>query len=133
MLVLIDVEQTVAAPLAQKQGWSRKLETAYVERPVYLPPEARKLVLGASLQPNQDFNSEWEVAVIDLAEPVAVRSIARSESGYLDEINGDRGGDDAARRGISGAGRQPDGRRPSCGPTVHVAVGGGRAGAWTAS
>jgi hypothetical protein len=88
VLVLIDVEQTLAAPLAQKQGWSRKLETAYVDRPVYLPPEARKLVLAASLRPNQDFNSDWEVAVIDLAEPVAVRAIARSESGYLDEING---------------------------------------------
>jgi len=88
VLVLIDVEQTMAAPLAQKQGWSRKLETAYVERPVYLPPEARKLALGASLRRNRDFQSDWEVAVIDLAEPVAVRSIARSESGYLDEING---------------------------------------------
>ena len=25
---------------------ARKLETAYVERPVFLPPEAKKLVLG---------------------------------------------------------------------------------------
>jgi hypothetical protein len=87
-LVLIDVEQTMAAPLAQKQGWSRKLETAYVERPVYLPPEARKLALGASLRPADDFSSAWEVAVMELAEPVAVRSIARSEAGYLDEIRG---------------------------------------------
>src|SRR5262245_15884862 len=55
VLVLIDVEQTMAAPMAQKQGWSRKLETAYVERPVYLPPEAKKLALGASLRPSDDF------------------------------------------------------------------------------
>jgi hypothetical protein len=88
VLVLIDVDQTMAAPLAQQQGWSRKLETAYVERPVYLPPEAKKLALGASLRPNDDFLSDWEVAVIELAEPAAMRSIARSESGYLDEIGG---------------------------------------------
>jgi hypothetical protein len=87
-LVLVDVEQTMAAPLAQKQGWARKLETAYVERPVYLPPEARKLAVGAALRPNADFASAWEVAAIELAEPVTVRSIARSESGFVDEVNG---------------------------------------------
>lgn len=90
VLVLIDVEQTMASPLAREQGWAQKLEAAYVERPVYLPPEAKKLVLGASLRPTDDFANIWEAAVIELAEPVGVRSIARSESGYVDEVNGVR-------------------------------------------
>ncbi|HMO83785.1 MAG TPA: hypothetical protein PKC18_02585, partial [Lacipirellulaceae bacterium] len=89
-LVIIDVEGIMASPLAREQGWARRLETAYVERPVYLPPEARKLVLGASLQPTEDFASAWSAAVMDLLEPVSVRSIARSEGGFLDEVNGVR-------------------------------------------
>ncbi len=87
-LVLIDVEQIMATPLARDQGWTRKLETAYVERPVFLPPEAKKLVLGAVLQPQDDFLAARELAVMELAAPVAVRSIARSESGYVDQLNG---------------------------------------------
>jgi hypothetical protein len=87
-IVLIDVEQTLAAPLAKKQGWAAKLESAYAERPVFLPPEAKKLVLGAALQPNNDFIGRWELALMELSAPVAVRSIAKSESGYVDDING---------------------------------------------
>ena len=87
-LVLIDVEQVLAAPLAQSQGWARKLEAAYVERPVVLPPEATKLVLGAVLVPSDDFLAAWEVGVMELSEPIGVRAIARSEGGYVDEING---------------------------------------------
>jgi hypothetical protein len=87
-LVLIDVEQIMTAPLAHDQGWAHKLEAAYVERPVFLPPEAKKLVLGAALQPSHDFLGSWEVAVMELTEPAAVRAIARSESGYVDQVNG---------------------------------------------
>lgn len=87
-LVLIDMEQMMKAPLAIDQGCSRNLEAAYVERPIFLPPEAKKLVLGAALQPNHDFLGKWDVAVMELAEPVAVRSIARSESGYVEQVNG---------------------------------------------
>jgi hypothetical protein len=87
-LVLIDVEQTLQAPLAREQGWARKLEAAYASRPVYLPPEAKKLALGAALRPSDDFLPAWELAVMELAEPVGIRAIARAESGYVDELNG---------------------------------------------
>src|SRR5215213_2411412 len=68
-LVLIDVEKTVAAPLARKQGWAAKLESAFVERPIFLPPEAKKLAMGAALDPENGFNGNWELAVMELAEP----------------------------------------------------------------
>ena len=79
-LVLIDVEKTVAAPLARKQGWAAKLESAYVERPIFLPPEAKKLVLGASLDTNNEFVGAWELAVMEMAEPISVRSIAATKT-----------------------------------------------------
>ncbi len=87
-LVLIDVEKTLATPLARQQGWAAKLESAYVERPIFLPPEAKKLALGAALNPENDFIGAWELAVMDMAEPVSIRSIARSEGGQVDEVNG---------------------------------------------
>lgn len=87
-LVLIDVEQVLNSPLARAQGWGRKLEAAYVERPVFLPPEAKKLALGAALLPSKDFVCAWEAAAMELSEPPSVRAIARSESGYVDQING---------------------------------------------
>lgn len=87
-LVLIDVEAILATPVAQAGGWSKKLEVAYVERPVFLPPEAKKMALGAVLQPSTDFKDLWQVALMELAEPVGIRAIARSEAGYVDEIGG---------------------------------------------
>jgi hypothetical protein len=45
-------------------------------------------VLGAALVPSDDFLGAWELAVMELAEPVGIRAIARSESGYVDQVNG---------------------------------------------
>jgi hypothetical protein len=87
-LILIDVEQTLASELAKKEGWGQKLELAYVSRPVFLPPEASKLVIAGSLQPTADFVRLWELGVMQLNEPVTIRSIARSEGGYVDTIAG---------------------------------------------
>jgi hypothetical protein len=86
-LVLIDVERTLASPLAEKEGWGKKLELAYVSRPVFLPPEATKLVMAASLESENHFDREWELAVMELSDPMSMRSIARSEGGYVDTVN----------------------------------------------
>jgi hypothetical protein len=87
-LVLIDVERTLASELAQKEGWGHKLELAYVNRPVFLPPEASKLVIAGALQPTANFARLWELGVMQLSEPLSIRSIARSEGGYVDNIAG---------------------------------------------
>jgi len=87
-LVLIDVENTLASPIAQKEGWGKQLELNYVERPIYLPPEAKKLVMAAALRSGDDFARLWELAAMELSEPMSMRSIARSEGGYVDQING---------------------------------------------
>jgi hypothetical protein len=85
-LVLIDVKRTLASELAQAEGWGKKLELAYVNRPVFLPPEATKLVMAASLEPENHFAREWELGVMDLSETMSMRAIARSEGGYVDTI-----------------------------------------------
>ena len=87
-LVLIDVETTLTAPVAVKNGWGKQLEINYVERPVFLPPEATRLVLSAMLRSSADFARVWELAAMELSEPMSMRSIARAEGGYLDNIAG---------------------------------------------
>jgi hypothetical protein len=87
-LVLIDVQRTLASELAQQEGWGQKLELAYVNRPVFLPPEATKLVIAGALQPTADFARLWELGVMQLSEPLSMRAIARSEGGYVDTIAG---------------------------------------------
>jgi hypothetical protein len=87
-LVLIDVERTLASELAKKEGWGQKLELAYVNRPVFLPPEASKLVIAGALQPTANFARLWELGVMQLNEPLSMRTIARSEGGYVDSIAG---------------------------------------------
>lgn len=87
-LVLIDVEKTLASELAQKEGWGKKLELAYVNRPVFLPPEANQLVIATALQASADFAQLWEMGIMRLGEPLSMRSIARSEGGYVDMVAG---------------------------------------------
>lgn len=85
-LMVIDVEALGATPLAQTQGWAKKHEAAFVERPLILPPEATKIVMGAQLNFAGEMNVDWQVATMNLVEPISMRSIARTEGGYLDKI-----------------------------------------------
>lgn len=86
--MVIDVKALDVTPLAQQQGWKRKLETANTDRPLILPPEAERIVVAAQLDSNREMGVVWELAVMQLSESLAMRSIARAEGGYLDTING---------------------------------------------
>jgi len=87
-IVVIDVSRMHSSALARKEGWQKKHEAAYVERPLFLPPEADKIVIAAQLNFANDLGQNWELAVMDLKEPIPMRSIARAEGGYVDSING---------------------------------------------
>ncbi|WP_339732220.1 hypothetical protein [uncultured Gimesia sp.] len=87
-MVVIDVAAMHASPLAIKEGWQKKHEAAYVKRPIYVPPEADKIIIAAQLNLADHLRQNWELAVMSLIEPISMRSIARSEAGYVDTING---------------------------------------------
>ena len=87
-LMVIDVTALESTPMAQAQGWAKKHEAAFVERPLMLPPEATRIVVGSQLNFAGEMNVEWQVAAMDLVEPLSMRSIARAEGGYLDKIAG---------------------------------------------
>ncbi|WP_417383200.1 hypothetical protein [Gimesia sp.] len=87
-IVVIDVSRMHDSTLARKEGWMKKHEAAFVERPIYLPPEAEKIVVAAQINFASPLDQNWELAVMDMKEPIPMRSIARAEGGYVDSING---------------------------------------------
>ncbi|MFM9960600.1 MAG: hypothetical protein ACKV2Q_05180 [Planctomycetaceae bacterium] len=87
-LMVIDVTALEATPMAQTQGWQKKHEAAFVERPLMLPPEASRLIVASQLNFAGELNVDWELAVMNLTESLSMRSIARAEGGYLDKIGG---------------------------------------------
>ncbi len=87
-LMVIDVKAVHSSPLAVKEGWMDRHEANFVNEPCILPPESDRLIIASQMNPNQDFKQAWEGTVISLTEPLSMRSIARAEGGYLDEIEG---------------------------------------------
>ena len=86
-LVLIDVDGLYRSPMAMQKGWKEKVATKWDQVPILLPPEAKRFVLASHLDPVNQLKSDWEIAVIDLAEPLSLNSIARAEGGYVDSID----------------------------------------------
>lgn len=87
-VMVIDVKAVHSSPLAVKEDWMSQHEASYVNKPIILPPESDRLIIASQMNPNRDFAQAWEGTVISLTEPLSMRSIARAEGGYVDEING---------------------------------------------
>ena len=87
-IMLFDVEKTLATPLAKQSGWDLKITEGGADRPMYLPPEADKVVVAVQVDMVRGFRRSWETAVMGLTEQMPMRLIARAEGGSLDVING---------------------------------------------
>jgi hypothetical protein len=85
-LVLIDIGGVLSSPIAKANGWGGKLQDGAADRPVYLPPEADKVVIAASLDIARGFNRDWQVALMGLTTPLSMAEIARAEGGHADRI-----------------------------------------------
>jgi hypothetical protein len=86
-LVLIDVDAFYSSPMATNKGWKATFERKWSEQPILLPPEAKRFVLAAHLDPLNNLRSNWEAAVVELGTPIPMTTIARAEGGYLDSID----------------------------------------------
>jgi hypothetical protein len=87
-LVAMDAEALLKTPLAAKEGWAKKFEAEFVDRTLFIPPEAKQIVVAGYIDPVRGFQREWELALVSLSEPLTMRSIAMSEGGYVDTIKG---------------------------------------------
>lgn len=87
-IMVIDVDATLASPIAVSNGWQGRFSDGSASRPMYLPPEADKVVVAAQLDQVRGFNRIWEVALMGLKAPMPMSLVARAEGGYTDTING---------------------------------------------
>lgn len=82
----IDVARALKSPLAKKNGWDKKLQDGGADRPLYLPPEADKLLAAAQIDITRDFTRDWDVTLFGLTESIPLNLVARLEGGYVDKI-----------------------------------------------
>ncbi len=87
-LVMLDTDAILASPVAKSNGWAKKFSEGSADRPMYLPPEADKIVIGSQLDLVRGCARIWEVAVMGMKEPISMRLIARAEGGYADDVKG---------------------------------------------
>ena len=85
-VMAIDVAKTLATPLAKTNGWDKKLSDGGADRPLYLPPEADKLLSAAQIDIARNFSKSWNVSLFGLTESIPIGVVARAEGGYVDKI-----------------------------------------------
>ena len=83
----MNVKKIHESPLAKREGWKQKHADAYANRPLFLPPGASRLVIGARIS-TVDKNPLWEIAVIEMDQMPSMSGIAATEGGYVDHVGG---------------------------------------------
>lgn len=86
--VAIDAAALKETPLAQKRQWTQKLDKAYVDREIVLPPQAARVLVAGQLAPEEQLELTWQATLFELTQSFSMPGIARAEGGYVDEIAG---------------------------------------------
>lgn len=81
----VNVDKLMASPVAMKNDWSGKRDTAFASGVSFLPPDAKAAVLAMELD-LQTWMPMWEAAVIDLSHSPEVNKIAEMTGGAVDTI-----------------------------------------------
>ncbi len=84
-IAFIDVDKLLKSPLGVKEKWKEKLKNAFAATPMLVPPNAARLMLASSIDPNT-VAPIWEVSVIELTTTPSMEKIAKAENGYVDTI-----------------------------------------------
>lgn len=86
-VAVIHAADLLKTELAESEGWADKRSLEYGSRPVMIPPEAERVVIGAQLDASNNLAANWKMAAVQLSEPFPMSAIARTEGGYVDTVN----------------------------------------------
>jgi hypothetical protein len=86
-LMKLEVAKVINSPLAKEMGWQEKLSKGYADRPVAVPPTAKRVTVVAGMHPH-GMRAIWQAAVIELGTEVRLEPMLRAQGGYLDVIGG---------------------------------------------
>jgi hypothetical protein len=84
-LILIDVEQMLMSPIAMREKWREKIN-ASEGPPLHFPVNSKRCLLASKLDFTTDFQSQWDIAMIETIEGVSLPMLSRSEGGYLETV-----------------------------------------------
>jgi hypothetical protein len=86
-VVILNMEKAKQSPLGLKENWSAKVERAFEDGLVRVPPQATRFVLASQID-FEFLEPLWEAAVIELGEDLSTAQIGRMRSGTPDTIEG---------------------------------------------
>lgn len=86
VLVMVDADRLLASPMAQQQGWKKKLAQDVSQRPLLLPPSAHKLVRAISIDLNNE-SATFEITLLETAKGLQLSRIADKHKGYVEKIS----------------------------------------------
>ncbi len=86
-VTILNVEKAKQSATGQKEGLTEKIEQAFRDGVIRVPPSASRFVLAAEV--DLEFMSPiWEAAVMELAEAPSINLIAKAYRGELDTVDG---------------------------------------------
>lgn len=86
-VALVDVEGLFKSKLGMKEGWSRRYVTDYASGLVPFPPSVQKAVLAAKID-SDTISADWELGVVRLKAPFAMKKLAEKENAPLEKLEG---------------------------------------------
>lgn len=86
-IVLLNMEKAKNSPLGLKEDWSARIEQAFEDGLMRVPPQATRFVLASEID-FEFMEPLWEAAAIELAEDLSISQIAKLRSGTRDTIEG---------------------------------------------
>jgi hypothetical protein len=87
-LAVIDVQSLLNTQMAKEGEWGDPTSIEHGSRPLRLPALADRVAVAAQLDAGDNLSRIWELAVMQLSQPVPLQKIALREGGYLDELAG---------------------------------------------
>ena len=87
-VAIVDVEALFRTPLAMRENLRQKMADAFVNHELSVPPESKRVIFASQLGLSSQFQSEWDLGVIEFAQTPSFAAIARREGGQLDTLAG---------------------------------------------
>lgn len=87
-LLLVDVNLLKQKPLAIKNGWLSP--QAQAGAALYLPSDAKYVVVASELNVSDRLKPETEVALIALSQNADLQQVAQAEGGYIDNLGNEK-------------------------------------------
>ena len=86
-VVLLNMEKAKDSPLGLREDWRTKIDRAFDDGLVRVPPQAKRFVLASQID-FEFMEPLWDAAVIELDEDLSSTDIQKMRNGTLDTIEG---------------------------------------------